>query len=104
MGRFNKGLFFGGLFGAASMWLVTTKKGKKVREQMLDTAAVVYEKLEKDIQKTESYEKLTKARYVKLVKQVVEKYAIKNGLADDVKRYVTALVSSQWKNARKNLR
>ena len=104
MGKFNKGLFFGGLFGAASMWLVTTKKGKKVREQMLDSAAEVYEKLEKQIKKTESYEKLTKARYVTLVKKMVDTYAIETGLADDVKRYIITLVSSQWKNARKKLK
>ncbi len=104
MGKFKKGIFLGGLFGAASMWLMTTTKGKHVRGQILDSATEMYGKLEKELKKTETYNKLTKARYTKLVKKYVDKYAVDSGLATEAKKMVVTLLNSQWKNIRKQLK
>lgn len=98
MGKFLKGLFFGSLFGAGMLWLNTTAKGKQVREQILDTAAEVYVKLKNEVLSSPKYKKLKKNEYIKLVEEYVNKYAIENGLANNVKKMITKLVSAQWKN------
>jgi len=104
MGRLNKGLFIGGLLGAGMTWLFATKKGKEVREQMLDYAADVYTTLRQEVMKTETYDKLTKQKYVVLVQKFVDKYAVDNGLAKEVKDMVVKVVTSQWDNIRKELK
>lgn len=104
MGKFNKGLLFGGALGAGIMWLMTTTKGKKVREQMLDYAADAYTKLRDEILASESYDKLTKSRYAQLVRDFVETYANKYQLTDEVKQMVMKLVSTQWKRLREELK
>lgn len=97
MGRFKSGLLFGGLLGAGLMWLSVTKKGKEVREQILDHAAVVYPKIKAQVLASDQYKKLNKNQYVKLVKEYVDKYAIENGLAESVKNMVVKVVSAQWR-------
>jgi len=96
MGKFKKGLFFGGLLGAGMMWLNTTKKGKQVREQMVDHAAEVYTGLKKQVLESAQYKNLTKSKYVAMTKQYVDKYAVQNGLADNVKKMVMKVVVAQW--------
>lgn len=96
MGKFKKGLFLGGLLGAGLMWLSVTKKGKEVREQMLDHASEVYVKLKNEVLISPQYKNLTKSKYVQLVKEYVDKYAVQNGLADNVKNMVIKVVSAQW--------
>jgi len=98
MGKFKKGLFLGGLFGAAMMWLNTTKKGKNVRKQLVDNAADVYDDLSEKIMASESWKNMTKTKYVKMAQEYVDKYAIENGLADSTKKMVKKLVVSQWGN------
>jgi len=98
MGKFKGGLLLGGLLGAGLMWLTVTKKGKEVREKLLDQAAEVYENLKKQILTSAQYKKLNKNEYVKLVKEYVDKYAVKNGLAENVKNMVIKIVSAQWQN------
>ena len=98
MGKFKKGLCLGGLFGAGLMWLNTTKKGKEVREEMLDHAAEVYVKVKDQVLASDKYKNLTKSQYVKMVGEYVDKYAVKNGLADNVKKMVSKLVNAQWNN------
>ncbi len=98
MGKFKKGLFLGGLLGAGLMWLNTTKKGKELREQMLDHAAEVYVKLKEGVLSSDQYKSLTKAKYVKLAKEYVDKYALENGLAENVKSMVMKVVLAQYKN------
>jgi gas vesicle protein len=104
MGKFKKGLFLGGMLGAGMTWLMATKKGKEVREQMLDHAADVYSKLRIQLLKNENYDKLTKHRYVTLLREYVDKYAIENGLANEVKEMIIKVVSAQWKNLRGELK
>lgn len=96
MGKFKKGLFFGGLLGAGLMWLSVTKKGKEVREQMLDHAAEIYVKVKQTILTSEQYKNLNKNQYVALVKQYVDKYAVQNGLAENVKNLIMKVVNAQW--------
>ncbi|MBD3311276.1 MAG: hypothetical protein GF349_02110 [Candidatus Magasanikbacteria bacterium] len=101
MGRFKKGLFLGGLVGAIMMWLNTTTKGKKVRKQIVENSADVYEKLSDQIMSSESWDKMTKTKYAKMVQEYVDKYAVDNGLADNVKKTIKKLVVSQWGNLKK---
>jgi gas vesicle protein len=98
MGKFKKGLFFGSLLGAGMMWLNTTKKGKELRDEMLDHAAEVYVDLKNKVLTSEKYKKLNKNEYMKMAHELVNKYAIDNGLAENVKKMVEKLVVAQWKN------
>jgi len=104
MGMFKKGLLLGGLLGAGLMWLNTTGRGKEVRDKILDAAADVYVKLKKELLESKQYKQLQKNEYVKLVKEYVDKYAIENGLAENVKNVVVKLVSSQWGKLKEELR
>ena len=101
MGRFKKGLFLGGLLGASLTWLNFTKKGKETRAELLDHAAVVYGQVKEKVEASGALDKMTKNKYVKTVQEVVDKYAIENGLADKVKNMVVKLVSSQYNNLKK---
>ena len=96
MGKFKKGLFFGGLLGAGMVWLNTTKKGRELRESMLDHAAEVYVGLKKEVLTSDQYKNLTKNKYVKLVQKYVDKYALENNLADSMKKMVIKVVVAQW--------
>ncbi|MFZ2979201.1 MAG: hypothetical protein WA057_06050 [Candidatus Magasanikiibacteriota bacterium] len=98
MGMFKKGLLFGGLLGAGLMWLNTTKKGKEMRDEMLDHAAEVYVKLKDKVLSSDQYKNLTKNEYVKLAQELVNKYAIDNGLTENIKKMVEKLVVAQWNN------
>jgi len=97
-------LFLGGLLGAGLMWLSTTKKGKEVREQMLDHAAEVYVKVKKEVLASSQYKDLSKNKYVQLVKEYVDKYAVENGLAENVKNMVVKVVSAQWASLQQELK
>ena len=93
MGKFNKGLFFGGLMGAALMWMSTTKKGKEVRGQLLDHGVKAYEKVKELVLASETFDTLTKSKYVEKVKEVVDRYAIENGSADRVKELLQKVLA-----------
>lgn len=103
MGKFKKGLCLGGLLGAGLVWLNATKKGKEVRDNMLDQAADIYAGLKEKIMASDQYKKMTKNQYVKLVKEYVDKYAIDNGLAESVKNMITKVVVAQWNKLKKEL-
>ena len=96
MGRFKKGLFLGGLMGAGLMWLNTTKKGKEMRDQIVDQAADVYALVKQKVEQSGALEDLNKNKYVKMVKEAVDKYAVQTGMADDAKKMVMKLVNAQW--------
>lgn len=104
MGKFKKGLCLGGLLGAALMWLNTTQKGKQMRDEMLDHAAEIYVKLKDVVLASEQYKNLTKNEYVKMTQDLVNKYAIENGLADNVKKMVEKVVIAQWNNLKGELK
>jgi len=101
MGTFKKGLFLGGLLGAGITWLNVTKKGKETRDQLLDHAAMVYTQVSAKAKTSKAMKDFNKNKYVKIVKEVVDKYAIENGLSDKVKNLVIKLVSEQWTNVSK---
>lgn len=96
MGNFKKGALFGGIVGAALVWLNTSKKGKAYRDQLLEHAGSVYADIEAKVKESDTMEHLTKNKYVSMVKEVVDKYAIQNGLAESTKDAIIRLVSSQW--------
>ena len=93
----------GGLIGAGLTWMSTTKKGREVRDEILDKAAEVYEDLKKKVMASEQYKKMTKSQFVSMVRDTVDKYAAKNGLADNVKTMMVKLVSAQWDRLRKEI-
>ena len=101
MGRFKKGLFFGGLLGAGMMWMSTTKKGRETREQLLDHAAQVCVEVKSKVRESGAWENMTRNKYVSLVQEVVEKYAVQHQLPDSVKNMVTKLVSAQWRGLKR---
>lgn len=97
MGKFKHGLFLGGLVGAALTWMGTTKRGKEVRGELVQHAAKVYMEVKKQVSKSDTWQDLTQHEYVKQVQEVVETYAKKHGLPDDVKSLVSKVVQKQWK-------
>jgi len=104
MGKFKKGLCLGGLLGAGLVWLNTTQKGRDMREQMLDHAAEVYVGLKEKVLASKELKNLNKNQYVKMVKESVNKYAVENGLAENVKNMVVKVVSAQYKNLKGELK
>lgn len=101
MGKFKKGLFLGGLLGAGLVWMSTTKKGREVREKVLDYAAEVYSDVKDKVMASGGWDKMTKSKYIKLVRETVDTYAVKNGLARNVKNMVVKLVANQWGKMKK---
>lgn len=102
MGKFKHGLFLGGLLGAGLVWLNATKKGKQVREELMDKASAVYLEVKEKIMESEGFDKMTKTKYYKFVEQVVNKYAVENDLLDSMRDMIERIVKSQWKNLPKN--
>ena len=96
MGKFKKGLFFGGIIGAGITWLNSTKKGKQVRDEMLDHAADVYEKLLEDVKQTDKWKELSEHEYTQKVSEFVDRYAVDTGISDKAKKMVQTLVVDQW--------
>jgi gas vesicle protein len=101
MGKFNKGAFLGGLLGAGFMWLFTTKKGRELRAQILDHAADVFSQVKDKLTSSQAYKDITKSKYMEVVNDIIEKYAVKNGLADTTKKLVSKLMDKQWKHIQK---
>jgi len=90
--------------GASMMWMSTTKKGKEIKEKLLDQAAEVYLDLKDKVVSSDAYDKMTKNEFVVMAQQAVDKYAVRNGLADKTKKMMTKLVSTQWANLQKELK
>ena len=98
MGKFKHGLFLGGLLGAGLVWLNVTKKGKQVRDELMDSATNVYTDVKKKILASEGWDKMTKTKYYKFVEQTVNKYAVENDLLDSMRDMIERVVKAQWKN------
>lgn len=96
MGKFNKGLFLGGLFGGLVTWMNTTKKGKAVRDDLLQHATKAYELAVTEIKGTDKWQDLQEHEYVAKVRELVNRYAIENGLSDKVKGTLSTLLEKQW--------
>lgn len=104
MGRFHKGLFLGGLLGAGLVWLNITPKGKEMRDKLVDHAAEVYADVKERVLSSEAWDKMTKQKYVAMVREVVDKYAVQTGLAVKAKEMIVKIVAGQWKLVQKELR
>ena len=103
MGKFNKGLLFGGVLGAGFMWLTVTKKGRETREQLFDHAAMVYSQVKDQLLASDAWKKMNKNEYVAMVKEAVDKYAIHSGLAPGLKDFLVKIISTQWENIKEQL-
>ncbi len=101
MGNFKRGLFFGGLLGAGLMWLSATKEGRAVRDQALEHAQEVYERVKKEVNKAGGWQNLTKEKFHTLVQDITEKYTKELGLATRVGNIVAKVVESQWSKLKK---
>lgn len=96
MGNFKRGLVLGGLLGAGLAWLNLTKEGKAVREQAVNHAVVVYERVKKETLKSGTWKTIKKSDFVKKVRQVTETYAEEIGLAKNSISLIVSLIVKQW--------
>ncbi len=96
MGAIKKTLFFGGLMSAGLVWLTGTKKGKEVRDQLLDHSAEIYLNVKKKIQKIDKKYNVSKGQYLKLAKEAMNEYFDKYPVPATVKSIVQKVVVSQW--------
>lgn len=101
MGRFKKGLFLGGLLGAALMWLNATPKGKEMRARLLDQANDLYGQLKESIKQLEGP---TREMYDALVERAVEEYAAKKEMAIDMKNQLVRELKKRWKDLEKEIK
>ena len=104
MGKFKRGLMLGGLLGVALTWLNTSKKGKAMRDEMIDHAAEVYNQVKEKIAASGVWEGMTENKYLAMVQDAIDKYAVQTGLSDKVKRMVTKLVNMQWRTLEKEIK
>lgn len=103
MGRFKLGFYLGGLFGAGLIWLNFTKEGRRLRDELLDHAAVVYARLKEQVFASPEWKKLTKNQYVEMAREAVDRYAVQTGIADEVKKLLLKVVNLQWDRIRAEL-
>lgn len=104
MGKFKHGLLAGGLLGAGMMWLNTTKKGRAMRSEIMEAAHEVYGRVKEQMMASDQWETMSKHAFVQKVTEIVNTYAIENGLADNVKNLVIKVVSSQYQNIKKEMK
>lgn len=103
MGKFKKGLFMGSVLGAGLMWLMGTKKGKEVRDQLLDHAARMYEDLREDILSSDAYKNMTKNKYTALVKEKVDNYIDEHPALEDLKDTAVKMLVAQWNGLKEDI-
>ncbi len=101
MGKFNKGLFLGGLVGAAMMWLNATPKGKEMRAKLLEHLNPLYNELKESIKQLEGP---TKEMYDALVERAVEEYAAKKEMAVDMKAVLVRKLKKKWVELEKEIK
>ncbi len=104
MGKFKKGAFLGSVVGAGIMWMFTTKKGRMVREKMLDHAGVVYDDVKSKVLASEQWKTFTKQKYLKTVEKAVDKYIAKYPAAKKAKKMMIKVIAAQWKNVQAELK
>src|SRR3989339_102804 len=101
MGRFKKGLFLGGLMGAALMWLNATPKGKEMREKMMSQANDLHDQLKESLKQLDGP---TKEMYDALVERAVEEYAAKKEMAMEMKNQLVRELKKRWKRLEKEIK
>lgn len=104
MGKFNRGLFVGGLLGAGLVLLNTTKEGRALRRDIMRRATQVYDEVSRRVRQSGAWQTLSEHEYVTIVEDVVNRYAVENGLAAKVKEYLVKVVSRQWKQLQAELK
>ena len=98
MGRFKKGLFLGGLLGAALMWINATPKGKEMRAKLLEHLDPLFNELKISLKKLEGP---TQEMYDALVERAVAEYASKKELAEEIKMQLIKQLKRKWSEIRK---
>lgn len=101
MGMFKKGLFLGGLLGAAAMWLNTTPKGKEMRNKLMGQANDLYAQLKESMKQLEGP---TREMYDALVERAVEEYATRVEMAMDMKAQLVRQLKKRWKELEKEIK
>lgn len=101
MGKFTKGLLFGGVLGAAAMWLNATPKGKEMRAKLMEHLDPLYNQLKESIKQLEGP---TKEMYCALVERAVEEYGAKKEMAEDVKNMLVKNLKKKWKDLEKEIK
>lgn len=101
MGMFKKGLFLGGLLGAAAMWLNATPKGKEMRAKLMGQANDLYGQLKESIKQLEGP---TKEMYDALVERAVAEYGAKAEMAVDMKNQLVKELKKRWKDLEKEIK
>lgn len=101
MGNFKRGLFFGGLVGAALMWLNVTPKGKELRAKLSAHLEPLFKELKGSIEQLEGP---TREMYDALVERAVEEYGAKKELAEDMKEQLVRQLKKKWKEIEKGFK
>ena len=94
----------GGLVGAAIMWLNTTPKGRKMRDDLLDHAALIYADITEKLRSSDAWREMNKNKYIALVRDAVEMYATKHSLTPEMKEKIMKLIVNQWKQVQEELK
>lgn len=101
MGNFKRGLFLGGLLGAAMVWLNATPKGKEMRSKILEHLDPLFNELKESIKQLEGP---TKEMYDALVERAVEEYSAKKELAEDLKIILIRKLKKKWLELEKEIK
>ena len=101
MGNFKKGLFFGGLLGAAMMWLNVTPQGKAMRAQLMAHLDPLFNELKNSIKQLDGP---TKEMWDALVERAVEEYSAKKELATDMKETLIKQLQKKWSELEKEIK
>jgi len=91
----------GGILGASLMWLNTSKRGREVRDDILDRSAEVYAQVKERVLASGALERMKKNEYVKVVKETVDRYAKEHKIVGTTRRLIEKIVASQWKDLQK---
>jgi len=100
MGLFKKGLFLGGLLGAAAVWLNATPKGKEMRAKLMEHLEPLYNELKESLKQLQGP---TKEMYDALVERAVQEYAAKKEMASDMKDLLIKELKKRWKSLERDL-
>lgn len=76
------------------MWLNTTDKGKKLRDQFIEHAENVYDEVKNKVQNSETYQELSDQEFKQKIREVADKYADKKGLSDMTRRMIVRLINN----------
>src|SRR3989344_1074237 len=101
MGGFKKGIFLGGLVGAALMWLNATPKGKEMRSKMMEYLDPLYNELKNSLKQLEGP---TQEMHNALVDRAVEEFAAKKEMAEDFKIQLGKKLKKKWVELEKELK